>query len=77
MLIIIVNPGLLNPGPCKAVKVVSFNCQGLIPFSELDENHPTLNVAKMHEINQYLVNHEPDIVMLNETWLAEEIHKKW
>ena len=73
MLIIVVNPGLLNPGPCKAVKVVSFNCQGLIPFSELDKDHPSLNITKVHEINQYLVKHEPDIVMLNETWLKKSI----
>ena len=69
MLIIVVNPSLLNPGPLKELKVTSFNCQGLIPFSELNEDHPTLNVTKMHEINQYLISHEPDIFMLNETWL--------
>ena len=72
-LIIVVNPGLLNPGPCKTVKVVSFNCQGLIPFSELDDDHPKLNVTKIHEINQYLIKHEPDIILLNETWLKKSI----
>ena len=73
MLIVVVNPNLLNPGPIKAVKVVSFNCQGLIPFSELDEDHPKLNVTKIYEINQYLIEHEPDIILLNETWLKKSI----
>ena len=74
MLIIIINPSLLNPGPIKAVKVISFNCQGLIPFSDLYEEHPKLNITKIHEINQYLVDHKPDIVMLNETWLKKSIN---
>ena len=73
MLIIIVNPSLLNPGPCKQINVVSFNCQGLIPFSELSNDHPILNVTKIQEINQFLVSNKPDIFMLNETWLKKSI----
>ena len=76
ILIIVCNPSLLNPGPGKSINIVSFNCQGLIPFSELHEDHPKLNVTKMHEINQYLVSNEPDILMLNETWLKKSIKKK-
>ena len=76
MLIVIINPSLLNPGPCNTIKVVSFNCQGLIPFSELNEDNPKLDVTKMHEINQFLVSNKPDILMLNETWLKNTIKKK-
>ena len=36
-LVIIVNPSLLNPGPTQTLSIVSFNCQCLIPFSELGE----------------------------------------
>ena len=73
VLIVIINPSLLNPGPLNSLKVVSFNCQGLIPFSELDSMHPNLDVTKMLETNLYLVSQKPDIFMLNETWLKKSI----
>ena len=73
ILITVINPNLLNPGPSRSLKVVSFNCQGLIPFSELGNEHPTLDVTKMHEINFYLDSNKPDIFMLNETWLKKSI----
>ena len=72
-LIVVTNPGILNPGPLYSLKVVSFNCQGLIPFSQLNSEHPTLDVTKLHEMNQYLVSNKPDIFMLNETWLKKSI----
>ena len=73
MLITIINPNILNPGPSKSLKVVSFNCQGLLPFSELGNEHPTLDVTKTHEINMFLNMNKPDIFMLNETWLKNSI----
>ena len=73
MLVTIVNPNLLNPGPAQALKIVSFNCQGLLPFSELGEEHPLLDVTKMLEINTFLSMDQPDIFMLNETWLKKSI----
>ena len=73
MLVTIVNPNLLNPGPAQALKIVSFNCQGLLPFSELGEEHPLLDVTKMLEINAFLSIDKPDIFMLNETWLKKTI----
>ena len=74
-LIVIVNPSLLNPGPVNSLKVAAFNCQGLIPFKDLDSDHPTLDVTKMFEINSYLELQKPDILMLNETWLKKSIKK--
>ena len=74
-LIIIVNPSLLNPGPVNSLKVAAFNCQGLIPFKDLDSIHPSLDITKLAEINSYLVLHKPDIIMLNETWLKKSIKK--
>ena len=73
VLVTIVNPNLLNPGPAQALKIVSFNCQGLLPFSELGKEHPLLDVTKMLEINAYLSKDKPDIFMLNETWLKKNI----
>ena len=73
ILIIIVNPSLLNPGPLSSVTVTSFNVQGLLPFSQLDSANPTLDVTKMFELNLYLTNQKPDILMLNETWLKKSV----
>ena len=74
-LIVIINPSLLNPGPSSSLKIVSFNCQGLIPFSELNSDHPQLDITKIHEINAYIEINKPDILMLNETWLKKSIKK--
>ena len=43
-LIVIINPSLLNPGPepLSSIRVTSFNVHGLIPFSQLNEVHPSL-----------------------------------
>ena len=75
MLIVVVNPSLLNPGPMNSLKIISFNCQGLLPFSDLDSEHPTLDVTKIQEINYYIESNKPDIIMLNETWLKKSIKK--
>ena len=78
MLITIVNPSMLNPGPSNtknntAYSVYYQNVQGLIPFSQLSEEHPTLHTSKIHEICLYLHQNSPDIVVLNETWLKKSI----
>ena len=78
MLITIVNPSMLNPGPSNtknntAYSVYYQNVQGLIPFSQLSEEHPTLHTTKLHEIGYFLHQNSPDIVVLNETWLKKSI----
>ena len=76
LLIAIVNPSLLNPGPASSslnVSVFYLNVQGLIPFGELKEDHPTLHTTKIHELNLYLERNRPDIVIYNETWLKSSI----
>ena len=76
-LIVIANPSILNPGPgsmtSNSINVTSFNVQGLIPFSQLNEQHPSLDITKLCELNFYLANSKPDILMLNETWLKKAI----
>ena len=67
------NPSLLNPWPLQYLKVATINCQGLIPFKELSSDHPSLDITKMAELNSYLATHNPDILMLNETWLKKSI----
>ena len=72
LLIGIVNPSMLNPGP-SSLKVYYQNVQGLIPFSDLDNPQPRLNMTKIYEINTYIQKYKPEIVMLNETWLKKSI----
>ncbi|KAL5264174.1 hypothetical protein ACHWQZ_G005303 [Mnemiopsis leidyi] len=63
------NSSIKNPGPPKNLSVLYQNVQGLIPVSELGEEHPTLNENKLLELQAYVYHHSPDIVVLNETWL--------
>ena len=69
----IVNPSLLNPGPTQNFSVVYQNVQGLIPFSQLDNQYPSLDSTKIFELNSYLDNEKPGIIILNETWLKRSI----
>ena len=73
MLITIVNPNMLNPGPLQNISVVYHNAQGLIPFSQLDNECPSLDTTKIFELNSYLTNENPGIFILNETWLKKSI----
>ena len=72
LLIGIINPNLLNPGP-NSLKVCYQNVQGLIPFSQLDNNQPSLDRTKIFELNAYININKPDIVIINETWLKKSV----
>ena len=73
LLIAIVNPSLLNPGPHN-LSVYYQNVQGLIPFSNLNCPDPKLDRTKIFELNTYINNNKPDIIMLNETWLKQYVN---
>ena len=49
ILLVACNPSIINPGPWQP-KVLYQNVQGLIPFSELSEQHPKLNTEKVLEL---------------------------
>ena len=74
-LIVISNCSLLNPGPTdlKTVNVYYQNVQGLITFSSLGSADPTLNMTKVLELNSYIATQQPDVIVLNETWLKDSI----
>ena len=72
LLIAIVNPSMLNPGP-QNLSVYYQNVQGLIPFSQLGNDHPSLDRTKIFELNSELCKRKPDIMLLNETWLNKSI----
>ena len=72
LLIGIVNPSLLNPGPSN-LQIYYQNVQGLIPFYELDKQQPKLDETKIYEINSYVNENKPHVIMLNETWLKKSV----
>ena len=72
LLIILVNPSLLNPGP-QHVSVAYQNVQGLIPFGQLSSNHPILDRCKISELQSFATKSGPDIFILNETWLKKSV----
>ena len=71
IMIAMINPSLINSGPGSGLNVVFHNVQGLIPFSQLDSENPTLDNTKILEMNSYLSLHNPDILILNETSLKK------
>ena len=69
-------PDLKNPGPCNNNNYLSIfyqNVQGLIPFSQLNNPNPTLDQTKILEMHVCIYEQEPDIIILNDTWLKSTI----
>ena len=65
-------PDLKNPGPCNNNNYLSVfyqNVQGLIPFSQLNNPNTTLDQTKILEMHACIYEQEPDIIIINETWL--------
>ena len=76
LLIAIVNPCLLNPGPTDTggrYSALYLNSRGLIPWGELNKQHPILHAAKIRSLNSHLAQSKTDIVIINETWLKPSI----
>ena len=46
----------------------------MIPFTELGNEHPNLDHKKIAELHQYVYTNNPDIIILNETWLKSSIN---
>ena len=64
-----------NPGPNnKHITVMYQNVQGLIPIKDLGNKNPSLNLAKISELQSHIYEEKFDIVVLNETWLTKNIH---
>ena len=72
-LVTVVNPGMLNPGPGMNLAVYFQNVQGLIPFSQLKNANPMLDITKCLELKTHLFETKIDIAVLNETWLKRSI----
>jgi hypothetical protein len=65
---------LKNPGPPNALTIMYQNVQGHVPFAELGGDSPALNQTKLLELQAYVYNKSPNIVVLNETWLKNSIN---
>ena len=79
LLIVISNCSLLNPGPnsiqsgADSVSVYYQNINGLLAFSTLGQEHPSLNITKHTEFQSYILTYKSDLIILNETWLKPSI----
>ena len=89
LMMVVVNSSLKNPGPgnenvnnlnsdanyviCDKLSIYYQNVQGLIPFTELNKTHPSLDNTKLSELHAYVYDKRPDIIILNETWLKKSI----
>jgi hypothetical protein len=74
LLLTFCNMSLLNPGPTNSISVLYQNVRGFIPFGELGNKHPILHDSKIAELHSHVYKAEPDIIILNETWLKPCIH---
>ena len=79
---LICNPSISNPGPTfsvnqdknsSGISVYYQNVQGLIPFGNLSDKHPNLDMNKISELQSYIYKHNPDVIILNEIWLKPSI----
>ena len=73
LLIAIVNPSLLNPGP-SSLTVLYQNVQSFLhPYSAGNTN-PDLDRKKLSNFQGHVAFTKPDIIVLNETWLKSSIN---
>ena len=81
ILIVICNCSILNPGPNintnsssdSCFKIFYQNVHGFITYGSLGNKYPVLNITKLLEFQAYVSINQPDIIVLNETWLKHTI----
>ena len=83
LLIIISNTSILNPGPKNQhnqqkvtnISVLYHNARAFMSFDpKLPNNPPILNISKVIDFQAYIFQHEPDIIIINESWLNSTIN---
>ena len=84
LLIVIVTPSIVNPGPISSnisdshsnnrLSVAYCNAQGLILMSTMKSQAPIFQTNKLLEIQSYIHINSPDIMIINETWLNDNIN---
>ena len=79
ILIVICNCSILNPGPNinpssdSCLKLFYQNVYGFITYGSLGNRYPVLNITKLLEFQVCDTNNQPDVIVLNETWLKQTI----
>ena len=73
--IVISNMSLLNPGPqtIQGLNCFFHNIHGLVTYNTLGLTSPDLNITKILELQAYIFENKPDIIILNDTWLKPAI----
>ena len=77
ILIVITSPSIVNPGTADTgtdINVSYCNAQGLILSSTMRGNCPIFQTNKLLQLQSYLYNTKPEVMIVNETWLNEHIH---
>ena len=82
LLIVIVTPSIVNPGPTSSsmshspseLKIAYCNMQGIIMMSSMRGTQPIFQTNKLLDFQNYLHMNKPDIVLVNESWLNEHIN---
>ena len=66
---------LLNPGPqtIQGLNCFFHNIYGLVTYNTLGLTSSDLNITKILELQAYMFENKPDIIILNETWLKPAI----
>ena len=66
----------MNPGPAQndSLSCYFHNVQGLVSLNSVGKAHPDLNITKILELQTYIFEYSPDIIILNETWLKTTIN---
>ena len=84
ILIVICNCSILNPGSNINTNSSSDSCfkifyqnmqnvHGFITYGSLGNKYPVINFTKLLEFQAYVSINQPDIIVLNETWLKHTI----
>ena len=78
LLLILIVISLLNPGPAQndSLSCYFHNVQGLVTLNSVGKAHPDLNITKLLELQTYIFEYSPDIIILNETWLKTTINSR-
>ena len=71
ILICLTIPNIMNPGPASHVNVLYHNVRGFVDLTE--KTHSQLYTSKLKEFHGILFSQQPDVVILNETWLKKPI----
>ncbi|NQZ52153.1 MAG: hypothetical protein HRT95_18855, partial [Moritella sp.] len=74
LLITIVNPSLLNPGPNRSFDVYYQNIRGFLQLKDVGDANPSLDMTKLLEFQSFVFANKPKVIALNETWLKPSIH---